>query len=131
MDAIRRIAAVFMLVCLALPQRACVYERGTHIYYPLSQVTDGMTVALIVILFALPTIMLVFRLRTEIDLVTGLICGIVGLWHEGYGSWKSSSYVLWGWYLYVCATIVYLYATGGLLLRLLRNSSFTVGSENA
>ena len=111
MDAIRRIAAVLMLICLVLPQRACVYEGGTHIYYPLSKVEDGWMIALVVALFILPTMMLVFRIRSEIDLVAGLIVSLVGLWHEGYGAWKNSSYVLFGWYLYVVAALAYLYTT--------------------
>ena len=125
MDAIRRIAAVLMLICLVLPQRACVYERGTHIYYPLSKVEDGWMIALVVALFILPTVMLVLRIRSEVDLVAGLIVSVVGLWHEGYGAWKSSSYVLFGWYLYVAAALTYLYTTAVFALRRFRTPSPT------
>lgn len=129
MDAIRRIAAVLMLVCLVLPQRACVYELGTRIYYPLSQVEDAITIAMVVALFILPVVMLVFRVRTEIDLAVGLIVGLAGLWHEGYGAWKSSSYVLFGWYLYVAATITYLCTTALYVLRRFQTTSATDLSE--
>lgn len=125
MDAIRRIASVLMLVCLVLPQRACVYERGTRIYYPLSQAEDAITIVLVVALFILPVVMLVFRIRTEVDLVVGLIVGLAGLWHEGYGAWRSSSYVLFGWYLYVAATLTYVSTTAVFLLRRFRTSSAT------
>lgn len=125
MDAIRRIAAVLMLVCLVLPQRACVSQQATHIYYPLSKVEDGMMIALVVALFTLPAVMLVFRVRTEVDLLAGLIVSLAGLWHEGVGALQNSSYVLFGWYLYVVATLAYLCTTAVFAWRRFRAPSAT------
>ena len=108
MQHIRRISAVIMLVCLVLPQRACVYSQRTVEYYPLSDV-EGLWAIVVLACYALPLAALILLRHWPIaDAVTGIVIALFGLWQQGFGALQSSSYVLAGWYLYVASTTLFL-----------------------
>lgn len=122
MPMLRKIAALVMLLCIVLPQRACVYQFNTAEYYPLSDV-EGPWILFVAACYALPIVFVVALRRWPItDAISGIVIALVGLWHQGYGALQTSSYVLVGWYLYVASTLVYL-VTSVLLLRSTLRSS--------
>jgi uncharacterized membrane protein YfbV (UPF0208 family) len=108
MDTIRRIAAVVMMICIGLPQRACERSTEVTVYYPLTDVTDALSILGIVAVFAVPVILLALRVPRPYDHVLGIGVAMAGLWHEGYQSMQISSYALVGWYIYVSAALTYI-----------------------
>ncbi|MBU3741403.1 MAG: hypothetical protein FGM24_03850 [Candidatus Kapabacteria bacterium] len=117
MDTVRRIAAVVMLICIALPQRACESTGKVTVYYPLTDVTDALSILGIVAVFAIPVILLALRIRPPYDQLLGIGVAIIGLWHEGYQALQISSYVMVGWYLYIAAALAYIVTSIMVLLR--------------
>ena len=127
MDTIRRIAAVVMLICIGLPQRACERSTEVKVYYPLTDVTDALSILGIVAVFAVPVILLALRVARPYDQLLGASVALLGLWHEGFEAWRISSYVMLGWYLYIAAAVTYIIMS---IVQLVRRRAVVETSAN-
>lgn len=112
---IRRIAALLMLAALVLPQKSCVSEGLTQIYYPLSNAGAWWEIALIAAFFVLPALLLVAeRLAPRLRLLwlpAGIAVCAGGLYLISWGSSVAATQLLAGWYCYTGGATLYLGAS--------------------